>query len=253
MFPPRNWRPLQLKETKTYGLTSYDTWRNMNPSNLAFLMNIQRMREPPAGDVDDQGKACVLWRKVYSFVGTVFLLKDYSQLMGWFQTLSLRALWLAHASFSIWSLKWCHIIISPLSSCIYAWLTCFGFKLPFSSPFPGILSVFVMDNARTHHGEEILELAELYGMFLEIHYDQNSFLFCRCSNWVSTTLFTGPQPHWGSLLNDQSLPPLSSSSLGMRRWCNAVWFDGNHGGCDIFGYFLHAGYFWMDCMNWSIV
>ena len=31
------------------------------------------------------------------------------------------------------------------------------------TPFPGNLSVLVMDNARIHHGEEILELAERFG------------------------------------------------------------------------------------------
>ncbi|PPR08155.1 hypothetical protein CVT24_012145 [Panaeolus cyanescens] len=37
--------------------------------------------------------------------------------------------------------------------------------MPLCSPFPGILSVLVMDNARIHHGEEILELAERFGQF----------------------------------------------------------------------------------------
>ncbi|KAF8127756.1 hypothetical protein K438DRAFT_1448272, partial [Mycena galopus ATCC 62051] len=33
-------------------------------------------------------------------------------------------------------------------------------EMPLTSPFPGPLSVLVMDNARIHHGEEIMELAE---------------------------------------------------------------------------------------------
>lgn len=36
-------------------------------------------------------------------------------------------------------------------------------KLPLCSPFPGTLSVLVMDNAKIHHGEEILELAQQFG------------------------------------------------------------------------------------------
>lgn len=35
--------------------------------------------------------------------------------------------------------------------------------MPLCTPFPGTLSVLVMDNARIHHGAEILELAERFG------------------------------------------------------------------------------------------
>ena len=35
-------------------------------------------------------------------------------------------------------------------------------QMPLTTPFPGPLSVLVMDNARIHHGEEILELAERF-------------------------------------------------------------------------------------------
>lgn len=38
--------------------------------------------------------------------------------------------------------------------------------MPLCSPFPGYLSVLVMDNARIHHGEGILELAELFRLFI---------------------------------------------------------------------------------------
>ena len=68
----------QRKEMRAYRWTSFNAWPNMNLNNSAFWMNIQRMRGPLAGDVDDWGKACMLWRKVYSFTGDVFLLKDYS-------------------------------------------------------------------------------------------------------------------------------------------------------------------------------
>ncbi|PPR04773.1 hypothetical protein CVT24_007089, partial [Panaeolus cyanescens] len=39
--------------------------------------------------------------------------------------------------------------------------------MPLCSPFPGPLSVLVMDNARIHHGEEILELAHRFGVRIE--------------------------------------------------------------------------------------
>ena len=34
--------------------------------------------------------------------------------------------------------------------------------MPFCSPFPGYLSILVMDNARIHHGDQILELADRF-------------------------------------------------------------------------------------------
>jgi hypothetical protein len=36
-------------------------------------------------------------------------------------------------------------------------------QLPLCTPFPGPLSVLVMDNACVHHGAEILELSETFG------------------------------------------------------------------------------------------
>jgi transposase len=35
--------------------------------------------------------------------------------------------------------------------------------MPLCSPYPGPLSVLVMDNATIHHGDEILELADRFG------------------------------------------------------------------------------------------
>ncbi|KAJ6572951.1 hypothetical protein B0H10DRAFT_1927840 [Mycena sp. CBHHK59/15] len=35
--------------------------------------------------------------------------------------------------------------------------------LPLCSPYPGPSSVLVMDNARIHHGEEIIELCDRFG------------------------------------------------------------------------------------------
>ena len=43
--------------------------------------------------------------------------------------------------------------------------------MPLCSPFPGPLSVLVMDNARVHHGAGILELAECFGMTSPIYSD----------------------------------------------------------------------------------
>jgi len=37
-------------------------------------------------------------------------------------------------------------------------------QLPLCSPFPGPLSVLVIDNTRIHHGNEIIELLSQYGM-----------------------------------------------------------------------------------------
>nr|GAT47754.1 Tc1-mariner class transposase [Mycena chlorophos] len=39
--------------------------------------------------------------------------------------------------------------------------------MPLTSPFPGPLSVLVMDNAKIHHGAEIQELAERFGVRIE--------------------------------------------------------------------------------------
>jgi len=37
--------------------------------------------------------------------------------------------------------------------------------MPLCSAFPGPLSILVMDNARIHHGEEILALADRFGEY----------------------------------------------------------------------------------------
>jgi transposase len=39
--------------------------------------------------------------------------------------------------------------------------------MPLCAPYPGPLSVLVMDNARIHHGDEILELADRFGVQIE--------------------------------------------------------------------------------------
>ncbi|KAJ7622506.1 hypothetical protein FB45DRAFT_870685 [Roridomyces roridus] len=52
--------------------------------------------------------------------------------------------------------------------------------MPLTTPFPGPLSVLVMDNARIHHGEEILALAERFG---------------PCANRVPSPLLSRLQSH----------------------------------------------------------
>jgi len=44
--------------------------------------------------------------------------------------------------------------------------------MPLTTPYPGRLSVLVMDNAHIHHGSEILELAERFGTIDSILYIQ---------------------------------------------------------------------------------
>lgn len=39
-------------------------------------------------------------------------------------------------------------------------------QMPLTSPYPGPLSVLIMDNARIHHGNEILELADQFGKYM---------------------------------------------------------------------------------------
>jgi transposase len=36
--------------------------------------------------------------------------------------------------------------------------------LPKCNPYPGVFSVLVLDNAKVHHGDEILELADRFGV-----------------------------------------------------------------------------------------
>ena len=47
--------------------------------------------------------------------------------------------------------------------------------MPLCTPFPGTLSVLVMDNARIHHGAEILELAERFGWCFPTTFIDNWF------------------------------------------------------------------------------
>lgn len=44
------------------------------------------------------------------------------------------------------------------------------FEMPLTAPYPGPLSVLIMDNARIHHGFEILELADRFGELQPDHH-----------------------------------------------------------------------------------
>lgn len=38
-------------------------------------------------------------------------------------------------------------------------------QLPKCSAYPGPLSVLIMDNAKIHHGAEVLELVDFFGVY----------------------------------------------------------------------------------------
>ena len=41
-------------------------------------------------------------------------------------------------------------------------------QMPITSAYPGPLSVLIMDNARIHHGDEILVLADRFGEYQSV-------------------------------------------------------------------------------------
>jgi len=49
--------------------------------------------------------------------------------------------------------------------------------MPLCSPFPGYLSVLVMDNACIHHGDQILELADRFRLVLSFSCYQHELTF----------------------------------------------------------------------------
>ncbi|KAF8187233.1 hypothetical protein K438DRAFT_2151265 [Mycena galopus ATCC 62051] len=61
--------------------------------------------------------------------------------------------------------------------------------MPLTSAFPGPLSVLVMDNARIHHGKEILELAEHFSASVSLALSPLTYCTFRCSHRISTSLF----------------------------------------------------------------
>ena len=68
----------------------------------------------------------------------------------------------------------------------------------------GPFSVLILDNARIHHGEEILELAERFSEFLlvSVHSEFSTTLH-RCPDLLSTTILSRPEPNRRSIFEDQ--------------------------------------------------
>ena len=42
--------------------------------------------------------------------------------------------------------------------------------MPITAPYPGPLSVLIMDNAPIHRGDQILELADRFGKFYQLYH-----------------------------------------------------------------------------------
>ncbi len=89
--------------------------------------------------------------------------------------------------------------------------------MPLTTPFPGVLSVLVMDNARIHHGEEIMEMADRFGEFL-IHSWTSSSKYCALYQGVRIHYLTLPyspdlNPNRRSILKNQTLDPPKCRSL----------------------------------------
>ncbi|KAJ6505673.1 hypothetical protein C8R47DRAFT_967791 [Mycena vitilis] len=78
-------------------------------------------------------------------------------------------------------------------------------QLPLCSPFPGPLSVLVMDNARIHHGAEILELCDRFGIVFAVAKFMNKLIPSRCTAPVSSPVLPGLESNRGGLLQNQGL------------------------------------------------
>ena len=49
--------------------------------------------------------------------------------------------------------------------------------------------------------------------------------FCRCSSWISSTVLSGFEPHWGSIFQNQALLEAAPGLLqGEDRWLYFVWY-----------------------------
>jgi len=103
-------------------------------------------------------------------------------------------------------------------------------QLPLCTPFPGYLSVLIMDNAHIHHGKEILELMQRFGNTMALTLEIICLLLnFRCPSQVSSILLTWLQSYWGSLLESQSIhSPPWKFTYAWRQW-DAIWLDGVYG------------------------
>jgi hypothetical protein len=103
--------------------------------------------------------------------------------------------------------------------------------MPLTTPYPGPLSVLVMDNARIHHGYEILELADRFGVRIEYLPPYSPDLnpieeaFSQVKSYIRRN-------------NDIFLSGSSEDLMfDMHQAFNIVT------DIDAMGYFIHAGYF----------
>ena len=60
-------------------------------------------------------------------------------------------------------LEWLEYNVVSPPICVAYQTSQISVQLPKCSPFPGPLSVLVMDNAKIHHGVDVLELCERFG------------------------------------------------------------------------------------------
>jgi len=113
------------------------------------------------------------------------------------------------------------------ASCIHSH---FCSKMPLCAPFPGYLSVLVMDNARIHHGEGILELAAQFRSYPNPLMDTLLQTCFRNSNRVPTALFSRFEPDRGSVLKSESLYTKTQGPPCKNRRRHGIRLDANYGG-----------------------
>jgi hypothetical protein len=97
--------------------------------------------------------------------------------------------------------------------------------MPLCSPFPGPLSVLIMDNACIHHGDEILELADQYGVRIEYlppySPDQNpieeAFSQIKSFIWRNNNVFLSAEPH--KIMYDLYVACFTSRRYGLLYTC----------------------------------
>ena len=114
-----------------------------------------------------------------------------------------------------------------------------------------------MDNARIYHGAEILKLAKLYGKAVDF-YSMIRAHFCPVGVQIEFL------PPYSPDLNPIEEAFSKVKAFLCHHWAllvregDGMLFDLMEitevvTASDAVGYFLHAGYFWMNCMDWSTV
>jgi len=80
-------------------------------------------------------------------------------------------------------------VVCMIHSRFFIHLPPIGIQMPLCTAYPGPLSVLVMDNARIHHGDEILELADRFsGFFLLFNMVDSVLKIFRCPYRVPSTI-----------------------------------------------------------------